>query len=100
IAALQNVVGYLSNLRGFGFLNDKIPLLNVSVGGMLDFAHDFGDKLQQLEANPADSLQDVGDAIATEFGLPAGSVLLSLDGTNLKTSLDFRKVFSDVTQNL
>ncbi|WP_428938046.1 hypothetical protein [Fontivita pretiosa] len=99
LAALQQVVDYLGKLRGFGFLNNDLPLLNVSVGEALDYAQRFNEKLQQLRDNPAGSVQTLAAAIEAQFGLPAGSVQVSLDGDNLKTQLEFKPHF-DVARSL
>ena len=94
LAALQGVLGYLSSLKGLGFLNNKLPIINASASDLLDFTKDFSDDLQKLRDNPVGTLQEVAGAIETQFGLSPGTVALALDDTNLKITLNFGPDFN------
>src|SRR5262249_38231601 len=56
---------------GQGLLNAPIPLVDVSVNDLLDFAEKFADALEAAQANPASSLQFLDKTISEAFGLPA-----------------------------
>src|SRR5206468_9841429 len=89
LAAFQALVGYLGKLKGFGFLNDKIPLVNASVGDMLDWTQKFADKLQMLRDHPAGSLQELEQAISDNLGV---TPVITLDSTG--KVLDTKFVFT------
>jgi Ca2+-binding RTX toxin-like protein len=95
LAALQGVLNYLSSLKGLGFLNNKLPIVNASASDLLDFTKDFADDLQKLRDNPVGTLQEVAGAIETQFQLTPGTVMLALDDDgNLKVTLNFGPDFN------
>jgi hypothetical protein len=78
LEALRALSGFLGQFESFGFLNEKIPLIDVSVNDMLAFADDFAAALDALERDPAGSLQSLETKIRQALGLPATSPALRL----------------------
>ena len=53
LGALRALVDFLEQFEEFGFLNEDIPLINVSLNDLLAFAEEFGAALDEVENNPA-----------------------------------------------
>ena len=70
ITALQGVANYLSTLEGFGFLDQELPLLNLSVTELLQASSEFAKKIETFQQNPAQSLQAMEEALEDAVGLP------------------------------
>ncbi|MCW5626840.1 MAG: hypothetical protein KIT73_19135, partial [Burkholderiales bacterium] len=101
LAGLRGLVDFLNQFEEFGFLNEKIPLINVSVNDMLAYADEFAAALDQVESNPAATVQFLEQKLKEAFNIPATSDLLVLklvrDGaTNiLRFDLTFKPGFSE-----
>src|SRR5207237_4445697 len=48
LAAFHKLVDYLNGLSSFGFLKEKLPLINKSVSDILNFAGKVGDDVEKL----------------------------------------------------
>src|SRR5262249_14391705 len=57
IAGLKSLDHFLSQFEAFGFLNDPLPLVHVSVHDLIAIADRFGQAVDAAQANPAGSLQ-------------------------------------------
>ena len=82
IDALSMVRDLLNQFDGVqGVLSTPIPLVDVSINDLLEFADQFSDALQQMQNDPAASLQLLDQKISEAFGVdPAGNLLVfSLD---------------------
>jgi Ca2+-binding RTX toxin-like protein len=91
IAVLQLVVGMLQNLDGSSdgspladVFDFNIPVIDRSIGDLVNLSGDFLKFVQDLTANPAGSLQSLETRLHSLLGLPAGPSILSLD-TGTKT---------------
>lgn len=94
---LKQAVNILANYNQFDFLNYHLPILNMSVVELFDYADKLRIALDELQENPAAALQLVETTIEETLGLPPGLVTLSVDGTNLaaiKLSIVLQKDFS------
>ena len=78
LAGLAALVDFLDDFEGLSFLNDPIPVIDVSVKDLIGFAQKFGDAVTAAENDPAGSLQALEDKLLTAFGLPPGSPQLNL----------------------
>jgi Ca2+-binding RTX toxin-like protein/outer membrane protein OmpA-like peptidoglycan-associated protein len=80
---------------GQELLNAPIPLVDVSVNDLLDFAEKFADGLEAARANPASSLQFLDKTISEAFGLAAeptidltGLAVTKVDSTHIDITGD------------
>ncbi|MDT8405613.1 MAG: hypothetical protein RQ738_13680, partial [Sulfuriflexus sp.] len=91
IAILRQVVGVLQNLEGTAEVFDfKIPVIDRSIGDLVDLSGDFLKFVQDLSADPAGSLQALEVRLRTLLGLPAsGPAILSIDTAEGTLYFDF-----------
>jgi len=68
VSAFGEVAGYIAGLEGISFLNEEIPVLNVSVAEIADYAAKFAELVQRFQADPSGSLQDLEGTIEKVFG--------------------------------
>ena len=97
IGALRALVDFLTQFEDLDFLKEDIPLINLSLNDLLAFADDFAAALDEVEANPAATIQVLESKLKEAFGLPQTSDLLSLDlvdGSILRIDLNFSPRFS------
>ena len=100
VVALRALADFLGQFEQFGFLHEKIPLINVSVDDLLSFADEFSAALDQVESNPSGTVQFLETKLKEAFGLPPSSNLLSLDLVNdgtahiLRIGINFSPEFS------
>ncbi len=64
---------------GLAFLNQQLPLVNVSLRDILGYTSSFTSFVAQLANDPSDNLQDLASTITSLLGLPAGAIDLGLD---------------------
>ncbi len=96
-AALSKLTDYLSQMEGYAFLKEKLPILNRSLSDMLSVSNKYQEFLDQYKRSPGQSLADVEESLETalesSLGLPtssgtdADSVELSFDGAATKRAL-------------
>jgi intracellular sulfur oxidation DsrE/DsrF family protein len=81
LQGLQLAVGYLTdNYSSFGFLQQPIPLLNVSAVEILDFATEFAKKFESDPgAAQAETVQALELLLEDMLGLPADLLTLAID---------------------
>ncbi|MBL8385220.1 MAG: exo-alpha-sialidase, partial [Burkholderiales bacterium] len=97
VAALQALVDFLVQFEELEFLQADIPVINVSIADVLAFAGDFADALDEVEANPAATIQVLESKLKEALGMPQSSDLLTLDlvdGSILRIDLNFSPGFS------
>jgi Ca2+-binding RTX toxin-like protein len=72
-------------------LNEELPLIDRSVNDLLNYADQFAAFVQELESDPAQSVQAVEVLLEEALGLTPDSPLvdLSIDGDALRIDLDF-----------
>ena len=104
VDALQEIVQFLRDLQGDGgggggssalaeILDQPLPLLNQSASDLLIVADQFAAVVDEVIANPADSLGKLESLLEDLLGLPDELVTLSLDfenGLALRVDLVFR----------
>src|SRR6185503_4662789 len=71
-----------------GALNAKIPLVNVSVNDLLNFADQLAEALDNAKNNPAGTLQLLDAKISEAFGVDPASDLLKFGLDDFGTPLD------------
>jgi len=89
--ALELLVDFLLDFEQFDFLDQPIPVLDKSVSDLLGMAQDLADYIDELRANPSDSLQFLEDAINDAIGLSGATLADVFDVVNdqaLGTTLD------------
>jgi hypothetical protein len=77
IAALRALVDFLQQFEEFEFLNEPIPVLNVSFNDLLTFAEDFEQALAEVERNPAATVQVLEAKLKEALGIPQTSASTS-----------------------
>src|SRR5690606_27185749 len=98
IAALRQLADFLTGLEGFGFLDEDIPLINISVNDVLAFADRFAQAVEDLERNPAGSIQALEGKLKEALGLAPTSDVIDIEyvaGDNiLKIGFDLEAAFT------
>jgi Ca2+-binding RTX toxin-like protein len=67
IQALNVIVDNLTQLSTFSFLDYKLPLVDMSVNDMVDYASKFAELIDSAASNPAGSLQDTLDELESQI---------------------------------
>jgi len=102
LQALQQVYDYLLSISSNSVLAKELPLINMSVGEVLDFAREFGRIIDEFENNPAATLQlldqRLEEALASALGQPVDDLvtLQLLDGgQDFRIGLNFTRQETD-----
>ncbi|MBI84895.1 MAG: hypothetical protein CMJ81_17005, partial [Planctomycetaceae bacterium] len=97
IAALRALADFLQQFEEFRFLDENIPVIDVSINDLLAFAEDFNDALEEMERNPTGTVQVLERNLKDAMGIPRDSPLLGLkvDGEILRIDLKFEPSFSE-----
>ena len=69
---------FLGQFESFGFLDDPMPLVDVSVNELLSLADKFNRAIQQAQQNSAGMLQFLESKLKEAFGLSSDSDLIRL----------------------
>jgi len=59
IQALNVLVDSLSDLSAFGFLDENLPFINISISDMVDYATKFAEIIESVASQPSSSIQDM-----------------------------------------
>ncbi|MBI4325898.1 MAG: LEPR-XLL domain-containing protein, partial [Chloroflexi bacterium] len=70
VQALRALSDYLRTLEQFSFLNDKLPLLNLSVSELVEQADRLAQDIDEFETNPANTLQAAEEFLEDALGIP------------------------------
>jgi Ca2+-binding RTX toxin-like protein len=95
IQGLQALADFLGEFEQFGFLDDPLPIVGLSVNDLIGVADRFASAVSDAQGNPASTLQQLESRLEQAFGLPQGSPLIDLklvkdnNGTDGDTSDDF-----------
>ncbi|MBW1870781.1 MAG: hypothetical protein JRJ19_01880, partial [Deltaproteobacteria bacterium] len=73
LMALQRLSDFLGQFQEFEFLNEPIPLLDMSINDMLDFADKLDAAIQDAKRNPAGTIQVLDTKLREAFGIPQNS---------------------------
>ena len=79
---IASAVNGLSQYSDLGFLNDTLPIINLSLADLVNYGATLANDFQQVQSNPSATLQLFANQIATIVGLPAGDLLFSYDQIN------------------
>ena len=90
INALRALADNLSELSGFGFLDQKIPVIDASVNDLLDYASKFAELVEEAANQPASSLQAAIDELENQI-----EALFNLDPSILSISIDTNGILPD-----
>lgn len=97
IQGLEDVVDQLSELSAFGFLDEKIPLIDLSLHDLVDYAGQFADLVEEISGGDPSSIQDMLEAIeqAVEslFHIDPNSFDISFDLNGLVYATDSTSSF-------
>jgi Ca2+-binding RTX toxin-like protein len=77
--ALIQLSDFLGQFEQFGFLDQDLPLIDVSINDALDFADRLDSAINEALANPAGTIQGLESKLKEALGLPAGSDAISLE---------------------
>jgi hypothetical protein len=90
VGAIQQLVNFLSQLEGVGtFFTEPLPIINVSLAEVADFASSVGQLVHGFETNPGGTLQEVEQTLEQALGLAPATVDLSLVDENEVLRIDF-----------
>lgn len=78
INGLAALVDFLDEFEALGFLNDPIPVIDVSVKDLVGFAQQFADAVTVAENDPAGTLQALEHKLEVALGLPLDDPRLNL----------------------
>ncbi len=101
IAALRAIADWLkSYVQNLDIVNEPLPLLGVSLADTLSFVEDFAKTVEDIAANPAQSLQELLDKVnegLERFIGPAAHIGYQANSPGILTfNLDFDRNFSDI----
>ena len=77
--ALIALADFLDDFEQFGFLNEELPLIDVSVNDLLSYADQLRDLVNAAKADPAGSFQQLESKIEALLGIDDGTLA---DGAN------------------
>ena len=86
--AIERLADYLTSVEGLEMLCQRIPVLDRSIGQIVDFAAVFAGLAHDLEKAPARVLQELETRIEDVFGLDDSAVGLSLVEDNTVVKID------------
>ena len=69
---------FLDQFETFDFLDEPIPLVNVSLNDLLSFVDQFRDAVNEARNNPAGTIQVLEGKLKQAFGLPVTSDVIGL----------------------
>jgi Ca2+-binding RTX toxin-like protein len=79
IQGLLFLTDFLDQYEQFGFLSEKIPLVNRSVNDLLAFADELATGVEEFQADPEGSLQRLEAKLSEALGIGPGVIQLSFD---------------------
>lgn len=79
VATLDSLSDQLEGLKGFSFLNQPLPLLNMSIGDVLDFAGDLSRAFSSLAAGDTETIETLEKDLEDFFNVSADKLSLSVD---------------------
>ena len=73
VRGLQLASDFLSQYEAFQFLNDPIPIIDVSFNDLLAYAEDLGLAVEEFQRDPAGSLQSLEARLEAVLGIDDGT---------------------------
>ena len=88
VASLGGVSDLLGLANGGSLLSQKLPLLDESLVQILNLANTVSGRVGGVSLGANSTVQQVGQAIASAFSLPSGSVSVTMSGHLLRITFD------------
>jgi Ca2+-binding RTX toxin-like protein len=87
IQGLEGVVDKLSEFSAFSFLDEKIPLIDLSIHDLVDYAGQFADLVEEISGGNPESIQEmleaIEDAVESLFHINPNTFDISFDTNGL-----------------
>ncbi|MBL9139058.1 MAG: M10 family metallopeptidase C-terminal domain-containing protein [Verrucomicrobiales bacterium] len=83
VATLDSLSDQLEGLKGFSFLNQPLPLLNMSIGDVLDFAGDLSRAFSSLAAGDVETIETLEKDLEDFFNVSPDKLSLSVDNATV-----------------
>ncbi|MBM3881910.1 MAG: LEPR-XLL domain-containing protein, partial [Verrucomicrobia bacterium] len=81
VIALDSLAEQLGEFKEFEFLDQPLPLINMSISQVLDFASDVAEAIQGLASGDGDTLDELEALIEDALGIPDENLEFSVDHT-------------------
>ncbi len=78
-SALQSLSDSLSGLKEFSFLSQRLPLINVSISDILDFAGDLANAFKKLAAGDTETIETLESDLRQFFGVSPDKLWIKID---------------------
>ncbi|MEZ5303796.1 MAG: LEPR-XLL domain-containing protein [Verrucomicrobiales bacterium] len=83
VRALNSIVDTLKELDGFGFLDENLPFIDMSVSDLVDYAAKFAELIDAVASGNSGSIQDMlvemEDQLEALFGIPDDNLHVGLE---------------------
>ena len=80
-SALDSLSQQLEGLKAFSFLSEPLPLINISVSDILDFAGNLASAFKKLAAGDTETIKTLETDLRNFFGLNANQLWIKVDDT-------------------
>jgi hypothetical protein len=91
---------YLTQIEGFSFLGQKLPLINRSVTELVSFVNRFAAAKGGLSSGAPSTIQQVEALLEEAFGIPANALSLQFTDTDVRFNLNLGATIPVSLQNL
>ncbi len=85
VIALKSLSDELGEFKAFSFLNDPLPLINMSISQVIDYAANLATTIQGLASGDGDTLDQLETQIQDLLGIPDDNLDFSVEHTTLET---------------
>ena len=85
VIALDSLAHELDQFKAFSFLKDPLPLINISIGQILDFASDLAQAIQGLANGNGETLDQLETLIQDALGIPDENLDFSAEHTAVES---------------
>ena len=83
VIALDSLSNQLSGFKAFTFLSQPLPLINLSISQVIDFAANLAQTVQGLASGNGDTLDQLEADIESLLGIPDGNLNFSVEHTTV-----------------
>ena len=83
VIALDSLSDQLSAFKAFSFLNQPLPLINLSISQVIDFASNLAQTVQGLASGDGNTLDQLETDIENLLGIPDGNLNFSVEHTTV-----------------
>ncbi len=96
VMALDAVADQLAEIQGFGFLGQPLPLVNVSIGSLLDGAANFAELVSGLATGDAQTIENLERDLEAFFQVSDPRLItLSVENSALRFSLHYNLAYGN-----